>query len=66
MPSVGDDFPREQARCRELLKTYHDLGRAGVFGAAMIEAVLARADKAVIGGDLAEILISYREMRECE
>lgn len=64
--TVGDDMPRQQARCRELLRVYRGLGPAGSFGALMIEQALQRADRAVIGGDIVEILRSYQELKDLE
>ena len=66
MNTVGDDMPKQQQRCRELLKVYHDLGPAGGFGAMMIEQALRRADQAVISGDIVEIVRSYQELKELE
>ena len=66
MKSVGSEMPVQQQRCRELLKVYRDLGPAGGFGAMMIEQALQRADRAIIGGDIVEILRSYEELKELE
>lgn len=63
--TVGDDFPKEQARVRELLGLYKEIGPSGVFGAAMIEQVLRRADAAAISGDVVAILRSYEELKGC-
>lgn len=35
--SVGDDFPKEQARVRELLEAYQKLGPVGTFGALVLK-----------------------------
>ena len=64
--SVGEAFPLEQARVRELVKAYEDLGAVGAFGAAMIKDVLARADKAALSGDVVQILQAYEELKGCE
>lgn len=66
MTSIGDDFPKEQERVRELLAGYRSIGPAGLFGATMIERVLRRADAAAMSGDIVAILASYKELRECE
>ena len=66
MSSLGEEYPKEQARCRELLQQYHRIGPAGAFGAAMIESVLKEADEAVINGDLARMIIAFQEMEKCE
>jgi hypothetical protein len=64
--SIGEDFPREQQRCRELIELYKSIGPAGAFGAMMIEQVLQRADRAMASGDVVQILRSYQEMKECK
>jgi hypothetical protein len=66
MTSVGEDFPKEQARVRELLEEYKSIGQAGVFGAYMIEGVLQRAEKAAISGDIVAIIESFKELKGCE
>ena len=66
MSSLGEDFPKEQARVRELLGLYRSIGPNGAFGAMMIEGTLARADRAAMSGDVIEMIRSYKEMQECE
>lgn len=66
MPSVGEDFPKQQARARELLRQYRDIGPAGTFGALMIEQALRRADAAAMSGDVVAIVRSYEELRDLE
>lgn len=64
--TVGDDFPREQARCREVLAHYRELGAAGVLGGIMIEATLREADEAMASGDIVRILQAYQRMKGVE
>lgn len=64
--SVGEDFPQEQARCREVLAQYKELGSNGAFGAVMIEATLREADEAALSGDIVRILQAYQAMKEVE
>jgi hypothetical protein len=66
MNTLGDRFPAEQARVRELLGEYKALGSVGAFGALMIEQVLRRADSAAVSGDVVAMLRSYEEMKGCE
>lgn len=66
MSSLGEEYPGEQARVRELLSTYKDIGPAGQLGHAMIEQVLQRADQAVVEGDVVAMLRSFEEMKGCE
>lgn len=67
MANLGEDFPKLQAHVRELLGEYKALpGGVGVFGAAMIEGVLQRADQAATSGDVVAMIRSYDEMKGCE
>jgi phosphoserine aminotransferase len=66
MSSLAEEFPREQARVRELLGVYKAIGPAGVFGATMIEQALQRADRAAAAGDVIAMLRSLEELRGCQ
>ena len=66
MSTVGDEYPKEQARCRELLQMYREIGPSGMFGAAVIEAKLREADEAMASGDIVRILAAFQAMKECE
>lgn len=61
--SLGEAFPLEQARVRQILGYYKEIGPAGAFGAAMIEDVLRRADRAAIEQDLPAMIRIYQEMQ---
>jgi hypothetical protein len=63
--SVGEDFPKQQARVRELLEGYREIPTGG-FGAAILEEILRRADRAAISGDVVAILRSYDELKGCQ
>lgn len=64
--SLGELYPLEQERVRELLTQYRAIGPAGSFGAIMLADVLRRADQAVINGDVVSMLRLYEEMKGCE
>lgn len=64
--TLGDAFPKEQARVREILGYYKEVGAAGTFGALMIEDVLRRADRAAVSGDVVQMARVYQEMLEIE
>lgn len=64
MSTLGDEYPKEQARVREILGQYEEIGPAGAFGVAMIEDTLRRADAAVASGDVVAMLCLFQEMRE--
>lgn len=66
MSSLGEEFPKQQARLRELLKTYQSLGAVGKFGATVIENCLQRADKAAMEQDIYKMMSIYKEMENFE
>ncbi len=61
--TLGDGLPKEQARVREILGHYKEIGLAGMPGAAMIEASLQKADEAVISGDLLAMIAAYNDLK---
>jgi hypothetical protein len=61
--TLGEAFPKQQARLRELLAIYKGLGPVGTFGATLIEDCLKRADKAAIEGDVVAMIRIYEEMK---
>lgn len=67
MSSLATEYPKEQARCRELIQLYRDLpNNVGVFGAIHIEATLKQADEAAASGDVVAMLKAYEAMKSCE
>lgn len=64
--SIGEEFPKEQARVREVLASYKAIGPPGAFGAAMIEIILREADQAMASGDLVAMLKAFHKMRGVE
>lgn len=64
MESLGEALPKEQARVRDLIKTYRDpdLKGAGEFAAMMMEQSLKRADSAIIRGDIVEMMRCYEDL----
>ncbi len=67
--SLGEAYPKEQARCRELLRQYEEIRNLpGVnvnFAVAMIEKTLKEADQAAISGDPVAMLRAYEAMKDC-
>lgn len=59
-------MPREMARVRKVLGHYREIGPAGVIGAAVIEAVLEKADRAVMSGDVVAMIAAYQRLKEIE
>jgi TPP-dependent pyruvate/acetoin dehydrogenase alpha subunit len=70
MNTLGDDFPKQQQRCRELLERYAEIAKMpGVyvgFAVASIKQVLKEADEAAISGDLPRMIAAYEAMKGCE
>lgn len=66
MKSLGEAFPQEQARMRELLGYGKEIGPAGAFYCAVIEDLLQRADKAAIEQDTVAMIRIYEEMRKID
>lgn len=64
MSSLGEEFPKQQARLRTLLGYGKEIGPAGFFYCAVIEDILKRADKVVMEQDLIAMIRIYKEMEE--
>ena len=64
MGSLGENYPKEQARCRELLQNYRGIGQPGAFAHAELSKLLSRADEALVSGNLMDMICCYEEMRE--
>jgi hypothetical protein len=66
METLADTLPKEMARVRQVLGHYKEIGPAGMFGVAMIEQALRVADKAVMSGDVVEMMRAYSNLKEIE
>jgi len=64
--TLGDALPKEQARVREVLAAFKEIGPPGMFGAAMIERSLRAADQAVMSGDVIAMLRAYNDLKTYE
>lgn len=64
MATLGEEYPKQQARVRTILGYYKEIGPAGAFGAAWIEDLLQRADKAAVEQDLPAMISCFKEMQE--
>lgn len=63
--TVGDALPREMTRVRNLIPLYQNLRHdAGRFAIAMMNADLDRAQKAMIEGDLVDMIGALRSLKE--
>ena len=66
MPSLGEEYPQQQARCRDLLLEYQKIGPAGAFGATMIKETLREADEAAVSSDVVAMLRAFEKMKAHE
>lgn len=64
--SLADALPEEQARCRELLRIYREVGPSGRFAAMVVEQALRRADRAAASQDVVAMISAYKELKELE
>ena len=61
--SLGEAYPKEQARLRVILGHYKEIGPAGRIGAMLIESSLQAADEAAISGDVAAMIAAFEDMQ---
>jgi hypothetical protein len=61
--TVGDDFPRQQARVRRIQQCARDIGPEGQFLVMLTDQSLREAEAAAISGDLPRILRAYEDLR---
>lgn len=67
MTTVGDDFPIELERVRELLGIYESLPlQSGFFGVAVLKDLIKRAEKAQAENDVVAMVRTYAEMKEAQ
>lgn len=65
--TLGDQFPVELQRVRELLDIYKSLpAQSGFFGVAILTDLIKRAEKAQAENDIVEMVRTYAEMKEAE
>ena len=65
MESLGEALPKECERVRKLILMYNDplLNGAGKFASMMMEQSLKNADKAIMSGDIVEMLKCYEDLK---
>jgi len=65
MTTLGDELPKEIARVRDqLIPAYLECGPCGAPAVAMMRADLDRASKAMIEGDVVEMVRVYKSLKE--
>lgn len=63
MNTLADALPQEQARVRVVLGHFKEIGPAGMFGAAMIERSLRKADMAATSGDVVAMVVALKDLQ---
>ncbi len=67
MSSVGEQFPLEMRRVRQLKEEYVALpDGAGTIGAVILEGILREGEDAQASGDIVRILQSFTALQGCE
>ncbi|MDQ2080499.1 hypothetical protein RA307_09930 [Xanthobacteraceae bacterium Astr-EGSB] len=62
--TLGDALPREMARVRdELIPLYTSIGPVGAFALTMMRQDLDRAARAMVSGDLVEMIAVYESLK---
>ena len=56
----------EANRRREILPQYEAIGASGMFGATMLRQEIKKAEEAIAGGDVVEMVRLYKELSEME
>ena len=64
MSTLGDEYPKQQARLRNIMRALAEIGPSGHFLIAIIEDIMRRADKAVIDQDVVGMVAVFKEMQE--
>jgi hypothetical protein len=65
MTSLGEALPAEMARVRDkVMPAYIEIGPAGAIALAMMRQSLDRAAKAMMEGDVIEMMRAYKDLKE--
>ena len=64
MANLIEEIQEQCKRCREVVLDYRSIGPAGMFGAAMIEADIRKAEAAIASGDVVEMIGAYKVLKE--
>ena len=62
-----EGLQQELERNKELLKQYEELPiQSGFFGVAVLKEKIKRGEKAMVSGDVVEMLSAYRQLKDSE
>ena len=64
--NLMDGLFRQMNRCRELIAVYGQIGPEGAFARAAIQHDITTAEKAIAGGDIAEMIRAYKALESCQ
>lgn len=65
MDTLGDALPREIERVQEIIKEYESLPHgAGLMAATMMKNDIKIANKAIMEGDIVQMISSYKDLKE--
>lgn len=64
--TLAEAFMRERDRVRNLLTRHRYTGHRGHIGTQLLELALKHADDAMVNGDAAAMLRSYKELKGCQ
>ena len=67
MTTLGDALPKEMKRIREdVIPAYQQIGPAGAFALAMMNNSLTHAEKAMMEGDVARMVVCCEDLKSYE
>jgi len=66
MNTLGDEYPKQQARVRAIQQFALEIGPSGRFLFLICEDLLKRADRASIEQDLPAMIMIYKEMQDIQ
>ena len=64
--TLGDMLPKEIKRCQEILIVYAEIGDAGRLAGIILRSEIDYALKAMMEGDVVNMLIAYENLKSCE
>lgn len=64
MANLIEGIQEECNRLRKFIPIYEEIGPAGMFGKAIIQADIQRGEASIAGGDVVEMLGTYTYLKE--
>lgn len=66
LKSLGEALPEEIQRVMDIRDIYLNTGTAGAFASALMKRSIDRASKAMVSGDVIEMLRCYEDLKSYE